>query len=153
LSYADADLGGEADTSKSTSGIVVYTLGTLVIWKSKKQSVVAQSTMQAEMKVATAYGKVQIDWLQDLVSEIGIGRGITWRILNDGQNCITTLNSGNFQADSRHLRLRYHSIHEAIVKGAIEIKHVAGTEMLADALTKALLGVKLGEFVEEIGLG
>ena len=31
LCYADADLEGEADTSKSTSGIVVYALGTLVI--------------------------------------------------------------------------------------------------------------------------
>jgi hypothetical protein len=30
---------------------------------------------------------------------------------------------------------------------------MAGTEMLADALTKALGGVKLGEFVKEIGLG
>jgi len=60
---------------------------------------------------------------------------------------------GNFQSDSWHLRLRYHSIHEAIAKDEIEIKHVAGTEMQADALTKALGGVKLGEFVDEIGLG
>jgi len=133
--------------------MVVYALGTLVIWKSKKQSVVAQSTMQAEM-MATAYYKVQIDWLHDLTSEIGIAsKDITRRILNDGLNCVTTLNSGNFQSDRRHLRLRYHSIHEAIAKDKIEIKHVAGKEMLADALTKALGGVKLGEFVEEIGLG
>jgi hypothetical protein len=138
--------------SKSTLGIVVYELGTLVIWKSKMLSVAAQSTMQAEM-IATAYGKVQIDWLRDLVSEIGISRGITRHILNDGLNCVTTLNSGKFQSDSQHLRLQYHSIHEAIAKGEVEIKHVAGTEMLADALTKALGGVKLGEFVEEIGLG
>jgi len=62
LCYADAGLGGEADMGKSTSGIVVYALGTLVIWKSRKQSVVAQSTMQAEM-IATVYSKVQIDWL------------------------------------------------------------------------------------------
>jgi len=41
LCYADADLGGEADTSKSTSGIVVYALETLVIWRSTKQRVVA----------------------------------------------------------------------------------------------------------------
>jgi hypothetical protein len=150
LCYADADLGGEADTSSSTSGIVIYALRTLIIWKSKKQSVVAQSTMQAEM-IATAYCKVQIDWLRDLVSEIGIGRCIR-RILNDSLNCVTTLNLDNFQSDSRHLRLRYHSIHEAIAKGKIEIKHVAGTEMLPDALTKALRGVKLGEFLEEIGL-
>ena len=92
---------GEADTRKSTSGIVVCSLGTLVIWKSKKQSVLAQSTMQAEM-IATAYGKVQIDWLRQHISEIGIGRGITRRIVNDGLNCVTTLNSGNFQSDSWH---------------------------------------------------
>jgi len=60
LCYADADLGEDADTSKSTSGIVVYSLAILVIWKPKEQSVVAQWTMQAEM-IATAYGKVQID--------------------------------------------------------------------------------------------
>jgi len=108
--------------------------------------------MQAEM-IATAYRKVQIDLLRDLISEIGIGRRITRPILNDGLNCITTLNLGNFQSDSRHLRLRYDSIQEAIAKGQIEIKHVAGTEMLADTLTKALWGVILSQFWEEIGLG
>ena len=119
---------------------------------SKKQSVVAQSTMQAEM-IATAYGEVQIDWLRDVISEIAISRGITRHILKYGLNCVTTLNSGNFQSDSRHLRLRYHSIHEAIAKSEIEIKYVACTDILADALTKALGEVKLGEFVEDIGLG
>jgi hypothetical protein len=86
LCCADADLGGEADTSKSTLGIVVYALGTLVIWKLKKQSIVAQSTMQVDM-IATVYSKVQIDCLHDLTSEIGIAsRGITRCILNDGLN-------------------------------------------------------------------
>ena len=107
--------------------------------------------MQAEM-IATAYGKVQVDWLRDVISEIELGADMTRCIFNDGLNCVTTLNSGNFQSESRHLRLKYHMIHEAIAKGEIEIKHVAGTEMLADALTKALGGVKLGEFAKEIGL-
>jgi len=116
-----------------------------------KVSAVAQSTMQAEM-IATPYGKVHIDWLRDLISEIGIGSDITRRILNNDLNCIMTLNSGNFQSDSQHYRLRYHSIHDTIAKGEIEIKHKAVTDILAEALTKALGGVKLGEFVEEIGL-
>jgi len=55
--YADADLGGEADSSTSISGIIICALGILVLWRSKKQTLVAQSTMQAEM-IATAYGKV-----------------------------------------------------------------------------------------------
>jgi len=100
---ADAGLGGEADTSKSTSGIVVYALGTLIIWRSKKQRVVTQSTMEAEM-IATAYGKVQIDWLYDLTCEMGIASKVSTRhILNDGLNCVMTLNSGKFQSDSWHL--------------------------------------------------
>ena len=153
MCYTDADLEGEADTDRSTLEIVVYALGTLVIWKSHKQSIVAHSTMQAEM-IATEYGNVQIDWLHDLNSEIGIAsKDITRHILNDGLNCVPTLNWGNGQSDSQHLRLWYRSIDEAFAKGEGEIKHGAGTEMLADALTKALGGVKLGEFVKEIGLG
>jgi hypothetical protein len=144
--YAIADLEGDADT-----GTIIFVLGILVLWRSKRQTLVAQSTMQAEM-ITTAYGKVQLDWIWDVISETELGTDMTRCIFKDGLNCVTTLNSGNFQSESRHLRLKYHTIHEAIAKGEIEIKHVAGTEMLADALTTALGGVKLGEFAKEIGL-
>jgi hypothetical protein len=148
--FADADLGGEVDSSKTTSGMLIFILGILVIWKCIMQTIVAQSTMEAEM-IATAYGKVQIDWLQNLASEMGLGIG-TRKISNDGLNCVMTLSRGNFQSDSRHLRLQYHSIYKAIAKSQIEAFHVPGTEMLAVALTKALGGVKLREFVQEVGL-
>jgi hypothetical protein len=108
--------------------------------------------MDAEM-IATASGKAQIHYLHDVTAEIEISsRSITRRILNDCLNCVMTLNSGNFQSDSRHLRLRYHSIHEAIAKAEIETMHVAGTETLADALTKDRREVILSEFGEEIKL-
>jgi hypothetical protein len=71
---------------------------------------------------------LEIDWQRDLISELGIGRDINRRILNDALNCVTTLTSGNIQSDSRHLRLLYYSIHDAIAKGEIEIKHVAVDE-------------------------
>jgi hypothetical protein len=59
---------------KSTLGIVNYAHGILVTWKSKKQTIVAQSTMKAEM-ITTAYGKVQIDWRRYVTSEIELGTG------------------------------------------------------------------------------
>jgi hypothetical protein len=108
--------------------------------------------MQAEM-VATAYGKVQIHWLRDIVSEIEIGRGLIRCFLIDGPNFVMTVNSGKVQSDTLRLRLLYHSIYDATGKGKIEIKYVAGTEMLPDALPKALRGVKPGEFVKDFGLG
>jgi len=107
--------------------------------------------MQAEM-IATAYSKAQINWLWALISEIGIGQGITMGIPHAGLNCFMTLKSGNFQSYSRHVWLQYHSIHEAIAKGEIEIKHVAGTEMMPAVLTKPLGAVKLSKLVEKIWL-
>jgi len=73
-------------------------------------------------------------------------------IFNDGLNCVTTLNSSNFKSESQHLRVKYHTIHESIAKRDMQIKHVAGTEMQAVALAKAVGGVKLGEFAKEIRL-
>ena len=49
--------------------------------------------------------------------------------------------------------MRYHSLHKAVAKGDLEIRRIAGMDMQANALTKALAGVKLGEFVKELGLG
>jgi hypothetical protein len=132
-------------------GIIVHALGIFVLWKSKKQTIVVQSIMQAEM-IATAYRKVQLDRLRCLISELGSSKSITRKILNDGLNDVRTLNSGNFQSDSRHLRLQYHSIHEAIATSQIEVLHIPGVEMLEDALTEALWGVNLREFVQEVGL-
>jgi hypothetical protein len=149
--YADADLGEEADSSKLTSGIIIFVLGNLVLWRSKKQTLVAKSTMHVEM-IASAYGKVQLNWLRDVISETELGTDMTPCIFNDGLNFVTTLNSGNFTSESCHLPLKYHTTLKAIGKGEVKLKHVACTEMLADALTTALGGVKLGEFAKESGL-
>jgi len=82
--YTDSDLGGEAATSKSTSGIVIYALRAHVFWTLKKQCLVARSMMLVEM-IAPAYTKVESDWLRGLISEIRIGSSITRHMLKDGR--------------------------------------------------------------------
>ncbi|XP_016669977.1 secreted RxLR effector protein 161-like [Gossypium hirsutum] len=53
VGYTDSDWGGLIDDMKSTSGYV-FTLGSAIFcWSSKKQSVVAQSTAEAEYVAAT----------------------------------------------------------------------------------------------------
>ncbi len=46
--YTDADWGGDAHTSKSTNGYVFMYNGGAISWRSKLQTTVAQSTMEAE---------------------------------------------------------------------------------------------------------
>jgi hypothetical protein len=146
VAFADADLGGESHTGKPTTDYLLYVLSTLVLWKSKKQTLVAQSTMESEL-IASAAVKKQIDWfiglLSELVPSLPIAPG-TPVLLNDNLACVTVLSSGNFKGDSRHLRLRFYGLHEAVATEKLVIKHVPSDAMLADGLTKA--------FVKEIGL-
>jgi hypothetical protein len=153
VAYADADFGGDVDDAKSTSGYLIYAHGSLVDWKSKKQTIVAQSTMEAEL-IASATALRTVNWITGFLTEIGIDNGIGGSplLFKDNQACMTVLTSGNFKSDNRHLRVRYYSIYESIALGTLAIEHTAGDEMLVDALTKPLDGTKNRLFVSRLGM-
>src|SRR4051812_12867274 len=50
--YVDASLGSDLDDSKSQTGYVFMLNGGTISWRSGKQSVVAQSTMESEYKAS-----------------------------------------------------------------------------------------------------
>jgi hypothetical protein len=50
--HCDSDWGSDAATRKSTSGFVFTLAGGAIAWMSKRQSVVAQSTAEAEYVAA-----------------------------------------------------------------------------------------------------
>ena len=60
--YVDADMAGDKDSRRSTTGYVFTVGGTTISWISKLQHVVALSTMEAEYVVATEASKEMI-WL------------------------------------------------------------------------------------------
>jgi len=105
LAYADADFAGDLDDGKSTSGYLIYALGILISWRSKKQMLVAQSTMEAEL-IATTAAMRAVNWVTSFLEEIAIGRSSTSLaplLYNDNQACVTVLRSRNFKTDNRHL--------------------------------------------------
>ena len=46
--YSDSDFAGDVDTRKSTSGYCFLYSGGTVSWRSKKRTLLAQSTVKAE---------------------------------------------------------------------------------------------------------
>eukprot|EP00253_Pinus_taeda_P005753 PITA_05753 len=69
--FVDADWAGDLDKRRSTSGYVFILFGGVVSWMSKKQSVVALSTKEAEYMAATHASKEEV-WLQRLRSSMGL---------------------------------------------------------------------------------
>jgi hypothetical protein len=149
IAYSDADHAGDLDGAKSTSGWLVFFDDALIMWKSKKQGLVAHSTMEAEL-IGMEHAYRQASWLHDLVEEIHNPEPAI--ILRGDNKSGTDALSNGFPNATRHLRVRYHAIRNQIEAGNLVLEHVSSDRQLADGLTKPLGSVKHGAFVKELGL-
>jgi hypothetical protein len=61
--YTDADWAGSITDRRSTSGYCTFVGGNLVSWRSKKQTVVARSSAEAEFR-AVARGICEVLWVE-----------------------------------------------------------------------------------------
>ena len=69
--YTDANMDGDLDGRKSTSGYLFTFVGGAISWKSKLQKCVALSTTEAEY-IATTKAKKGIVWIMALFKELGM---------------------------------------------------------------------------------
>ncbi|KAM1980695.1 hypothetical protein ACFX15_037288 [Malus domestica] len=74
--YTEADFQSDVDDRCSNSGYVFTLNGGAISWKSKKQDVIADSTMEAEYVVAAEAGK-EAFWIKKFITELGVVPTIT----------------------------------------------------------------------------
>ncbi|XP_073136896.1 3-ketoacyl-CoA synthase 11-like [Henckelia pumila] len=67
--YVDADMSGDLDDRKSTTGYVFILCGTTISWVSMLQKIVALSTIEAEYVAVTEVSKEMI-WLRSFLEEL-----------------------------------------------------------------------------------
>lgn len=103
--YSDADYAGDADTRKSTSGMLFTLHGGPVIWRSKLQRTVASSTAEAEYVAAAAAAKESL-WLRRLLRTAGEASG-PLVIAEDNQACIHMATNPDVSARSKHVDVAY----------------------------------------------
>jgi hypothetical protein len=148
--YVDADLAGDVDSRKSTTGFV-YTLGgTAVCWASKLQKIVALSTTEAEYVAVTEAGKEMV-WLQGFLDELGkkTEKGV---LHSDSQSAIFLAKNPAFHSRTKHIQLRYHFIRSLLDDEQLILEKIRGTENPADMFTKGVTIEKLKLCAVSVGL-
>ncbi|KAL4281033.1 hypothetical protein GQ457_03G022420 [Hibiscus cannabinus] len=120
IGYSDSDWTRSLDDMKSTSGYV-FNLGSGVIcWNSKKQQVVAQSTVEVEYIVAVAAANQAI-WLRNLLSDLVFKQESATVILFDKKSAIATENPVQ-HGRTKHINVKFHAILNAEKNSLIKMK-------------------------------
>ena len=69
IRYSDSDFDGDKETGVSTSGYTMSLGSGAVSWRSRKQSVLVDSTIEAEY-VAAAEATKEIVWLRKILEDL-----------------------------------------------------------------------------------
>ena len=135
--YSDADWAGCGNTRKSTSGQLFKLGNCSVSWRSRKQSIVALSTTEAEY-VAMCESAQEAVWLRRLLGDIGFTQNAPTVVFEDNQGAISLSANPKDHTRTKHIDIKYHYVREKVAEKQLEIQYCATGEMLADTLTKGL---------------
>ena len=150
--YADSDWGGDADTQKSTTGYVFIAGGAAVSWCSKKQSVVARSSTEAEHS-ASAQAGGEATWLQEFVKELKPGAKFeAIRIFSDNQANLKMMQKHEARGRTRHIAIQKAYVRDLMEKGIAAFEWIGIEEQVADSLTKAVNENKVNYCRERFGV-
>jgi hypothetical protein len=137
--YTDADFANDNDR-KSRSGIAIFVNGNLIDWSSSKQQSVSLSTCEAEY-IAMCAGAQRAKWITQLLHELGISHN-TPILYVDNQAAKNMAVNDCSTRRTKHIDIRAHFIREMIHNKLLEVEYVGTDDMLADILTKNLVGRK-----------
>ena len=150
--YVDADYASCVDDQKSTTGYVFIVCGAPVSWSSKKQPIVATSTVEAEYIAAFSAVQEAI-WLKQLLKEMGIEQKGPTTIFEDNNGCISMSKGLNVHTKIKHMDVRYYYVRQEVSAKNIELVRINTGDNIADLFTKALAPEHLKKFAAKMSMG
>ena len=149
--FSDADMAGNADGRRSTSGVLILLGATPVAWQSLKQKTVALSTCEAEY-VAVATAACQLVWMRRLRGEL---TGIEPRppaLKVDNQPAIALAKNPVLHDRSKNIDVKFHFLRDCVEERQIVIEFVETGRQLADIFTKSVGRLRFLELRSKIGM-
>jgi len=124
--------------------------GTPIAWKSKKQTVIARLTTEAEY-LACSEATREVQGLIYLHRDI-IGETVVMLIHCDSNGALSTICSTITSAKAKHIDVPFHNSQHLDAAGVVKFTEIDTLENLADVMTKALPPEKHQYLTHGIGL-
>ena len=134
--YSDAGWADDPDTRRSTTGYCIFLGTSLISWRSKRQEVVSRSSTEAEYR-AMADTTLEIHWLCEFLSDIGIPIETPIPMHCDNKSAIAIASNPVFHNRTKHIDVDCHITRQAYEKKIISLPYTPSSSQLADFFTKA----------------
>ena len=122
VGYTDSDFMSDKDSRKSTSGSVFTLGGGAVVWRSVKQSNIADSTMEVEYIAACEAAKEAV-WLKKFFTDLEVVPNMDKPIVLYCDNSGAVANSKEPRSHKRgkHIERKYHLIREIVHRDDVAV--------------------------------
>ncbi|GJU96389.1 hypothetical protein Tco_1321145 [Tanacetum coccineum] len=139
--YTNSDYAGTSLEKKSTTGGCQFLGSRLISWQCKKQTVVANSTTEAEY-VAASSCCGHVLWIQNQLLDYGYNFMNT-KIFIDNESTICIVKNPVFYSKTKHIEIRHHFIRDSYEKRLIQVIKIHTDHIVTDLLTKAFNHMRL----------
>jgi hypothetical protein len=131
------------ETDRSTSGFLVFYGSSPIAWSSKRQAVVASSSVYAEL-ISVYHTSAEIVWMRNVLDFLGQVLPSPPTVLyTDSEGALAHTKDHKVTPRNKHWDPKYHYVRELRENGIITFKHISGTQNPADFLTKSVSRSKL----------
>jgi hypothetical protein len=152
--YTDANWISDADDIKSTRGYIFTIGGAAISWRSRKQTILTNSTMEAG-PVALEMTTSEAEWLRELLIDLPVvSKPVSAILLRyDNESVITIV--GNAKENlmcMRHAKRWIKTMRHLRHAGAITVEYINTSRNLAGPFTKGLACSMIDEASKQMGL-
>ncbi|GJR62944.1 putative ribonuclease H-like domain-containing protein [Tanacetum coccineum] len=148
--FSDSDYARASLDRKSITGGCQFLGKRLISWQCKKQTIVANSTTEAEYVVAANCCR-QVLWIQNQMLDYGFNFMNT-KIHIDNESTICIVKNPVFHSKTKHIEIRHHFIRDSYEKKLIQVIKIHTDHNVADLLTKAFDVSRFNFLIASIGL-
>ncbi|KAJ9560393.1 hypothetical protein OSB04_005553 [Centaurea solstitialis] len=149
--FSDADWDSDMTDRRSTTGYCFFLGDSLISWRSKKQSLTARSSTEAEYR-ALADTTQELIWLRWLLSDMGAPQRSPTPLWCDNNSAIQIAHNDVFHERTKHIEIDCHFTRQHVVRNTIQLHPISTLDQPADIFTKAHLPGRFRELVNKLNL-
>ncbi|KAL4199058.1 hypothetical protein AMTRI_Chr03g49260 [Amborella trichopoda] len=151
--YLDASYLADPDDAKSISGYMFMLGGGEIFWKSKKQDIVALSTLESDY-VACCLAAKEAVWIKKFLNQLNFHLVCceAVQIFCDNTTAIYVSKEPRFHKISRHMKPYFYHLRNKVRLNEIEISYISTDLMIANPLTKGVVPNIFVRHVREMGM-